>query len=97
MDSKQKALSEVRRAGDRVVHWCDLDLGTGVVATEIISRGAFGYPLNAFVSTESAANLGLVASQSIPENSMDTPSGSLLAVIVAAFDAESYLIWSVDQ
>jgi hypothetical protein len=79
--------------GDRVIHWSDLKSGASDVAAKAISRGASGYPLNAFVSSKSIAELGLVDRQPVPTGLPREVANSLLAVVVAAFDAETFLVW----
>jgi hypothetical protein len=79
--------------GDGVIHWSNLKPGFGAAATKAVREGAFGYPLNAFVVAKSAADLGLVNDRSAPEGFADEVAKSLLAVIVSAFDAESFLVW----
>jgi hypothetical protein len=80
--------------GDRVIHWCDLSQATSAAGTETIRMGAFGYPLNAFVSTKSVDELGLVDGQQMPPTLSREVAKSLLAVIVAAFDAETFMVWA---
>jgi hypothetical protein len=80
--------------GDRIVSWSDLESGSGVAAAEAIRRGASGYPRNAFVVLRSGADLGLVDRCTLPKDFAGQVAGALLAVIVAAFDDESYLIWT---
>lgn len=79
--------------GDRIVHWFDLEPGSGTATVEAIGESAFGYPLNAFVITRSAADLGLVNGQPVAESFASQVAGSLLAVAVSAFDATSFAIW----
>jgi hypothetical protein len=79
--------------GDRVVHWCDLEPGSGAAAAKVIRSSAFGYPLNAFVATKSCADLGLINGRSLGGTLVSAVVGSLLAVIVSAFDNESFLVW----
>ncbi len=55
--------------------------------------GAFGYPLNAFITIKSAAELELVDRQQVPNNFLGEVAKSLMAVIVAAFDAETFMVW----
>lgn len=64
---------------------------------ETIDRGASGYPLNAFVITKSSSDLGLVDGGDAPERLSQEVAASLLAIVVAAFDAESFLIWTTDD
>jgi hypothetical protein len=80
--------------GDHVVHWHDLQPGFGIEAAEAVRKGALGYPLNAFVSTMSAGDLGLVDGEDAPKSFPGAVTESLLAVVVSAFDAESYLVWT---
>jgi hypothetical protein len=83
--------------GDQVLHWCDLPAVSSSLAVSAIRRSASGYPLNAFIVTESAAALGLAGGGSV---STDLPSRIVRAldgVIVAAFDAESFLLWDREE
>ncbi|HEX3174294.1 MAG TPA: hypothetical protein VHQ43_08760 [Solirubrobacterales bacterium] len=79
--------------GDRVVSWSDLSPGNGEASVKAVMAVGSGYPRNAFVVSQSAANLGLDDRQQVPEDFPSKVAESLLAVIVAIFDAESYLIW----
>lgn len=79
--------------GNHVVHWCDLVPGSGAPAARALRASASGYPLNAFVVTRSAADLGLVTGRSLSEDFTSDVVGSLVAVVVSAFDAESFLVW----
>jgi hypothetical protein len=79
--------------GEKVIHWADLVDGTddAVVA---VHRGAGGYPTNAFVTSARAEELGLVDGADLdPAAVAGAVVGSLVAVIVAAYDAETYIIW----
>lgn len=79
--------------GDRVVHWADLQ-DAEEEAVEAIDNGASGYPLNAFVTTRSTAELGLADREPVPDGFINQVSEGLVAVICAAFDAESYVLWT---
>lgn len=82
--------------GERVVYWADLRDGSRAGARTIIV-GAHGHPLNAFVTRTTSAELGLVDRQ---QTSGDLPRlivESLTAVVVTAFDGESFLIWLADS
>lgn len=79
--------------GDRIVHWCDLERGTGADCADVVDRGASGYPLNAFVCGKSAADLDLVNGREVVKGFANQIAESLLAVVVAAFDAETFLVW----
>ncbi len=78
--------------GEKVIHWASLAGGTddAVVA---VNRGSGDYPTNAFVTSASAEELGLMDSADLDSNIAGRVVGSLLAVIMAAYDAETYIIW----
>jgi hypothetical protein len=78
--------------GERVIHWAGLDGGTDA-AILTLHRGSGKYPLNAFVTSESAEALGLVDGADLDPGIAGPVVGSLLAVIVAAYDAETFIIW----
>jgi hypothetical protein len=77
--------------GERVVHWTDIQPADKAIAT--IYAGASGYPRNAFVVAKSCAELGLADRQELDDTFADSVAKSLLAVLVAAYDAESFLLW----
>lgn len=79
--------------GERVIHWADLP-GNEEAVVVTIDRGATGYPLNAFVTTRSSTALGLTRHESIPDGFVDEVFEGLIAVICAAFDGESYVLWT---
>lgn len=81
--------------GDRVVHWRDLSDGS-TQAMEVVAWGTTGYPTNAFITTRASRDLGLVNLKDAPKNLAEEVASSLLAIAVAAFDAESYLLWVDD-
>lgn len=81
--------------GNHVLHWCELRHG-GKACARVISTGSSGYPLNAFVSSSTAAKLSLVDRQQTVEDLPRRIVENLVAVVVAAFDAESFLIWVED-
>jgi hypothetical protein len=76
--------------GERVIHWAGLEGGTDA-AILTLHRGSGKYPLNAFVT--SASKLGLVDGVDLDSDIAGAVVGSLVAVIVAAYDAETYIIW----
>jgi len=76
--------------GEQVLHWADLTDGAeGAILT--LHRGSGKYPLNAFVT--SSERLGLVDGADLDSDIASAFVGSLVAVIVAAYDADSFLIW----
>ena len=84
--------------GDRVLRWCSLaSPGGRDSAVMLLRNGSSGYPLNAFVVSESIGRLGLVGGGEIDDACCEAIVGSLVAVIVAAFDAETYLVAEIDQ
>jgi hypothetical protein len=78
--------------GERVIHWAGLEGGTDA-AIFTLHRGSHGYPLNAFVTSVSAEKLGLVDGADLDSSIAGRVVGSLMAVVVAAYDAETYIIW----
>lgn len=78
--------------GEKVIHWANLAGGTddAVVA---VNFGSGDYPTNAFVTSASAEALRLVDGADLDSDVAGRVVGSLLAVIVAAYDAETYIIW----
>lgn len=82
--------------GDRLVHWGDVRSACNG-AVHVIAQGASGYPLNGFVVSRSAPDLGLVDGQDAPEHLAHDVVSTLIAVVVAAFDAESFLLWVRDS
>ncbi|HEY5261369.1 MAG TPA: hypothetical protein VIJ33_04610 [Solirubrobacteraceae bacterium] len=76
--------------GERVIHWAGLE-GETDAAILTLHRGSGKYPLNAFVT--SASELGLVDGADLDSDIAGSVVGSLVAVVVAAYDAETYIIW----
>lgn len=77
---------------NRVVHWHELDAGSGASAVETIMRSA-SHIMNAFVSTKSIEELGLVDHQEISKGIGKEIAASLLAIITFAFDETSFAVW----
>lgn len=80
--------------GDRVISWCNLDPGAGVAAAEIVGQVGSGFPTNAFVVSRSAADLGLADRRLLSKNFGSKVVECLMAVVVAAYDDESYVLWT---
>jgi hypothetical protein len=78
--------------GEQVLHWAGLVDGAEAAIT-VLHRGSHGYPLNAFVTSASAQELGLVDGADLTPDIADAVVRSLMTVIVAAYDAETFLIW----
>jgi hypothetical protein len=78
--------------GELALHWADLADGTDR-AILTVDRGSHGYPLNAFVTSASASELGLVNGVNLDSDIAGGVIESLVAVVVAAYDAETYIIW----
>jgi hypothetical protein len=78
--------------GEKVIHWAPLVDGTGA-AIVTLHRGSNGYPTNAFVTSRSAEELGLVDGANLDSDIAGRVVGSVVAVIVAAYDAETFIIW----
>ena len=78
---------------DGVVHWCDLSASSDEDITATIRRGASGYPLNAFVVLQPCQSLGLAPGAHLGSPLADDLASTVAAIIVSAFDAESFLLW----
>jgi hypothetical protein len=78
--------------GEQVIHWAGLE-GGPEDASVVVYRGSGGYPTNAFVTSASAEELGLVDGADLDPDIAGPVIGSLVAVIVAAYDDETYIIW----
>jgi hypothetical protein len=78
--------------GEQVLHWADLADGTEA-AILTVHRGSGGYPTNVFVTSASAEELRLVDGADLDLDIAGSIVGSLMAVIVAAYDDETYIIW----
>jgi hypothetical protein len=78
--------------GEQVIHWAGLE-GGPEDAMVAVDRGSHGYPTNAFVMAASADELGLVDGADLDPDFAGRVVGSLMAVVVAAYDAETFIIW----
>ncbi len=78
--------------GEQVIHWAGLE-GGPEDAILVVHRGSGGYPTNAFVTSASAEELGLIDGADLDPDIAGPVVGSLMAVIVAAYDDETYIIW----
>lgn len=81
-------------AGNRVVHWLELESSSGAAAVDALKRYCTSHCLNAFISAKSPAELGLVDSQGVGDGFATKVAASLLAVIVFAFDETSFAVWA---
>jgi hypothetical protein len=78
--------------GELVLHWAGLAKGMED-AILVLHRGSGGYPTNAFVTSVSEQQLGLVDGADLDDDIAGPVVGALMAVIVAAYDDETFLIW----
>jgi hypothetical protein len=79
--------------GERVLHWGTLGDDPKPLI-QLFHRGSHGYPLNAFVTSAKDEELGLVDGADLDDVGVAIlVSRSLAALIVAAYDAETFLIW----
>jgi hypothetical protein len=78
--------------GEQVIHWASLEDGAKDAITAV-HRGSHGYPTNAFVTSAVAESLGLVDGADLDHDVAGPVVASLMAVIVAAYDNETYIIW----
>lgn len=77
---------------ERLVHYADLDHG---LASDVLSDATSGHPTNAFLVRSGHAALGLESELTLGADGIDRIVATLDVVIVAAFDAESYMIWEL--
>jgi hypothetical protein len=77
--------------GDRVLHWSSLADGSQRALAAI--RVPSGYPTNAFLSSATDVDLGLVPGADLPDDIGSRVARTLVAVIVAAYDDETYMVW----
>jgi hypothetical protein len=78
--------------GERVIHWARLEGGADA-AVLTLHRGSHGYPRNSFVTSASAEELGLVDGADLGADIAGRVVGSLVALIVGAYDDETFIIW----
>lgn len=82
-------------AGDLPIHWSVMS-GDMADAALVLQRGSGGYPLNGFVVTASERDLGLADAADLGQDLPNVVARSLVAVIVAAYDAETFMIWEAE-
>jgi hypothetical protein len=78
--------------GEQVIHWAGLR-GGPEDAIVVVHRGSGGYPTNAFVTSVSAEELRLVDGADLDPEIAGRVVGSLVAVVVAAYDDETFIVW----
>lgn len=81
--------------GEAVIHWASLGAGVGD-AIFTVNRGSGDYPTNAFVTSAPAEAMGLVDGADLHVGIGEVVVASLRAVITAAYDAETYIVWEPD-
>jgi hypothetical protein len=84
--------ADVAYIGDRIYRWLDLQ-DNGEEAIQLLWRGSSGYPLNAFLSSQSSGKLGLQVDTEINEEGQLQIINSTQAIVVSAFDGEVFLAW----
>jgi hypothetical protein len=78
--------------GEQVIHWAGLEGGTDA-AILTLHRGSHGYPRNSFVTSAPAQELELLDGADLDPDIAGRVVGSLMAVIVGAYDDETFIIW----
>ena len=81
-------------AEDRVLHWAVVADGDQSEAVKRLRAGASGYPLNAFLCERPPPAFGLDAGAELDADALDELGEAVKLVIVAAYDAETYLCWT---
>jgi hypothetical protein len=78
-----------------IFYWMAVTPSTVAAGPDFIDMSSSGFPTNAFLLGGSIDDLGVQAGRvRCVERLARTLQASLIAVIVAAFDAESWVIWS---
>lgn len=83
--------------GERVIHWSSFADVSADSMLQVLRLGSHGYPLNAFVTSAAENELGLTIGADLDPNVGHAVINALMAVIVAAYDAETYMIWEPDR
>jgi hypothetical protein len=78
--------------GEKVIHWAGLEGGADA-AVLTLYRGSHGYPRNSFVTSAPAQELELLDGADLDHHIAGRVVGSLVAVIVGAYDDETFIIW----
>jgi hypothetical protein len=67
------------------------------LAVRLLNAGASGYPLNAVVTSTPEEELDLTDGEELPPAIGTTVARSLMAVIVGAYDGETFMIWQPSE
>lgn len=89
--------SVIAYIGDRIV--TRLGLG-GAAADEVGSfmrKWSSGYPGNAFVVRDERGLLAVPRAMELDQGAVETLAAQTVAVIVSAFDAEGFLVWTANE
>jgi hypothetical protein len=78
--------------GERVLRWVSFDTESLDAPTKLIRTGSSGYPLIAYVVDSSPQDMGVSPGAELGNKFFDCVVRSAMAVIVSAFDAETYLV-----
>jgi hypothetical protein len=84
--------SNVVYFGERVLHMTAIE-GDVSAAVQMLRSGASGYPLNGFLCDKGQEDLGLIAGGEVDNDQAAAIVAATQIVIVAAYDAEAYLVW----
>ena len=76
--------------GTRVLRWEEVD-DQAASAVTLLRRGAFGYPLNAYVCQGTATDLGLSADSQLSPVLQERIADAVLGVLVSVWDAEAFV------
>ncbi len=78
---------------DHVLFWTSLDPNNIDLAIETITVGSDGYPTNCFVASVNNELMNTFIDKSLPNDVIDKIAESIVALVIGAFDAESYVVW----
>ena len=78
---------------DHVLHWTSLNPNNIDVAIKTIAVGSSGYPRNCFVASVNNEFMNTFIDKSLPTDVIDKIAESIVALVIGAFDDESYVVW----
>lgn len=87
--------NDVAFVEDRVIYWTEIAPGARS-ATRLLRNGSTGYPLNAFISRGSIADMNPFRRRRL-DSALDSICADVSGVIVSVFDDESFVVISSDE
>ncbi len=78
---------------DHVLHWSPLDPNNIDLTIKTIEVGSHGYPRNCFVASVNNEFMNTFIDKSLHTDVIDKIAESIVALVIGAFDDESYVVW----